>query len=735
MARWRIVALALATLLWCALNLLWLQQRQWPPEQANAVVTVQGKVVGVPQWRGHQQRFVLAIDAAEARRHDPILPHRIEVSWYRPSDYLYPGEHWRFQLRLTPPHQRHNRGQILSGGHHLAQGIGALGQVMAPGERLGDHHGWRVRASLARTRQRLAEQLQASTVDLDHAALKRALLLADRSAVSSELRGLLQRTGTAHLLAISGLHVGMVAGLVGAWAAWFLAPLAPLGLAWHRRRVGILAGLGAALVYAALAGWTLPTVRAAIMLACFVATWSLRHHLAPGRAWWVALVLVLWVDPMAPWQIGFWLSFLAVAALIWSFAWRTHHSRWPQPWHGLLSLMHAQAVMMVALLPLNLIFFGQWVPVAMIANLIAIPLVGALVLPALLLAGALLWLDWLPLAGLAQWALMVTGWGLQGLLWVLAQLDAWRYGYHAATINRADITLASAVLAMIGAAWLLAPRAWPARPLGLLMWVPALWPLWAAPSLPSAALHLRLLDVGDGQALVIRTPSMLLWVDAGPGDGAGRDRLGRLLTQGDGWGHTPSDHRIIVTQRNRRFSGGLATLRQQWPDAPVYTPHPTEPGEQPCYAGHAFSADGWRFRFLHPSTGLPDLGSNSGCVLDIQGPGGRVLLMSAVDRAVEQRLMLEHVDLNTDVLVLSDGGHRRGNSLEFLQATAPDWALISVPAFDRRDRPHAEVIKHLTRLHIPWLSTAQCGAIDVRFDPIEGIGVETVRASARTGCP
>lgn len=735
MLRWRVVAVALATLLWCALNVHWAQQRQWPAEQANAVVTVQGQVVGVPQWRGHQQRFVLAIDAVEARRHDPPLPHRIEVSWYRPSDYLQPGEHWRFQLRLTPPHQRHNRGQAMSGRYHLAQRIGALGQVVGSGERLGEHRRWQAQASLARARQRLAEQLQASTADLDHAALKRALLLADRSAVSMELRGLLQRTGTAHLLAISGLHVGMVAGLVGALAAWLFAPLAPLGLAWQRRRIGILGGLSAALLYAGLAGWTLPTVRAAIMLACFVAAWSLRHRLAPGRAWWLALVLVLWVDPMAPWQMGFWLSFLAVAALIWSFAWRTHHARWSQPWRGLFSLMHAQAVMMVALLPLNLIFFGQWVPVAMIANLIAIPLVGMLVLPALLLAGALLWLDWLPLMGLAGLALEMTGLGLQGLLWILVQLDAWRFGYHAATINRADITLASAVLAMIGAGWLLAPRGWPARPLGLLMWVPALWPLWDTPTLPSAALHLRLLDVGDGQAMVVRTPSMLLWVDTGPGDGAGRDRLGALLNQGDGWGHTPSDHRLITTQRNLRFSGGLATLRHHWPDAPVYAPHPSEPGERACYTGHTFSADGWRFQFLHPSTGLPDLGANSGCVLDMQGPGGRVLVMSAVDRAVEQRLMLEHADLRTDVLVLSDGGHRRGNSSAFLQATAPDWALISVPAFDRRDRPHAEVIHHLTEQGTPWLSTAQCGAIDVRLDPIEGVTVGTVRASARTGCP
>jgi len=488
-------------------------------------------------------------------------------------------------------------------------------------------------------------------------------------------------------------------------------------------------------LYAGLAGWTLPTVRAVIMLACFVAAWLLLRHLRPGSAWCVAVLIVLWADPLAPWQIGFWLSFLAVAALIWAFAWRTHRSVRAQPWRGISSLLQAQLIMMVALLPLNLIVFGQWVPVAMLANLIAIPLVGVLILPSLLLAGGLLSINWPPLMAVAEWALVVSGWGLHGLLAILSQLDQWPHGHHAATVNRSVITGLSALLAMVGAAWLLAPRGWPARPLGLLMWVPLLWPLWSAPTLPTGALHLRMLDVGDGQALVIRTASMLLWVDSGPGDGQGRDRLGRLLTQGDGWGSVPEHHKIIVSHRNRRFSGGLASLRQQWPAAPVYTPHPSEPGEQACRAGQAFSADGWRFRFLHPSVGLPDLGANSACVLDIDGPGGRVLVMAGVDAAVEQRLMLEQDQLAADVLVLSDGGHRRGSSRAFLTATAPQWALISVPAFDRRDRPHPEVIERLTRQQIDWLSTADCGAIDVVLDPLQGIEVSTVRASPRTGCP
>ena len=696
---------------------------------------MQGQVLGVPQWRGHQQRFVLAVERDALGRHDITVPRRIEVSWYRPSDYLQPGERWRFQLRLTPPHGRHNRGQFAAESYYLGQRIDALGQVVGRPEPLTERHRVPQWAHIGVQRQRLAEQLQASTTNLDHAALQRALLLADRGAVSAELRGVLQRTGTAHLLAISGLHVGMVAGMVGTLAAVMLAPLSLSGLIWQRRRLGVVVGMAAAVLYAGLAGWTLPTVRAVIMLACFVAAWLLRRHMRPGQAWWVAVLMVLWVDPLAPWQIGFWLSFLAVAALIWSLAWRTHRSVRAQPWRGLIGLLQAQLIMTVALLPLNLIVFGQWVPVAMVANLIAIPLVGMLVLPPLLLAGGVLWLNWPPAMALAEWALAVTGWGLQALLAVLTHLDQWPHGHHSTTVNRTTISGVSALLAMVGSAWLLAPRGWPARPLGLLLWVPLLWPVWSAPALPAGALHLRMLDVGDGQALVIRTASMLLWIDSGPGDGQGRDRLGPLLTQGDGWGSVPDQHKIIATHRNRRFSGGLASLRQQWPSALVYTPHPSGPGEQACYAGYEFSADGWRFRFLHPSVGLPDLGANSACVLDIEGPGGRVLVMAGVDAAVEQRLMLQEEALDVDVLVLSDGGHRRGSSLAFLAATAPQWALISVPAFDRRHRPHPEVIERLGQQQIAWLSTAECGAIDVLFDPAQGIEVGTVRATARNGCP
>ena len=717
-------ALVLATLAWCLWHISAAKARQWPPQQANAVVLVQGQVQGVPQWRGHQQRFVLLID----RSADPSLPRQVEVTWYRPQAYLQPGERWQFSLRLTPPHGRHNFGHTRLESLYWVRRIDALGQVVGQAtllQRAGRS------GAMDRLRQRMAEQVQASQADLDHAALQRALLLADRSSLSHALRGLLQRTGTAHLLAISGLHVGMVAGLVGGLMGWLMAPLCLWSPQLTRQRMSLICGVLAAAVYAALAGWTLPTLRALIMVLCFALAWSLRRRLRPGQAWCLALMLVLWVDPLAPWQPGFWLSFLAVAALMWGFAWRTGAPVGPAPWRLVVGLVRAQWWVVWVMLPLNLVFFGQWAPVAMVANLIAIPVVGALVLPPLLLAAALMAIQAMPTAVGALLGLSSVG--LRVLLSALQALDQWPHGHHAWALDSLPpwwITL----LAVAGAFWALGPRAWPARALGLFCLWPLLWWVLHSPSWPGGALHLRLLDVGRGQAILIRTETLNVWVDSGPGDGEGNDRIRALLDQAEPRDRVASQHVLVRSVRNARLDGGLASLQGRWPEATVYTPFP-QAGEHACHAGTGFAADGWQFEFLHPSAALPDLGHNSSCVLWIHGPMGRVLIMGMVDQAVEQRLLMQHPDLEVDVLVLADGGHPRSSSMDFVAATQPRWALASYAAYDRRGRPDPAVSQRLSRYGAQLVGTGQCGAIDVWFDPDAGMTVRSARQGQPLGCP
>jgi len=681
--------------------------QSWPENRTGETLTVTGTVIGLPERDGERLRFVLAPD----RRKDDGLPNRIQVNWFRPLEYLRPGERWEMRLRLDPPTGRLNPGGFDLQRHWLANGIGATAIVQGEATRIGVG-GWL--SVIDRHRQYLAERLQSETIDLNHAALMRALALADRTALESDLRELLQRTGTAHLLAISGLHIGMVAALAGLIGGWLLSPLLLLHASLDRRRLALLSGLLAGFVYAWLAGFTLPTVRALIMLSVAAAALGVRRGIAPGHALVLALVTVLVIDPLAPLSIGFWLSFSAVAVLIWAFAWRTGQGS--PGWFR--SLLIAQLAIAVGMLPLNVGVFQQWIPGAVFANLAAIPLVGLWVLPGLLMA-LLMWTLSLP----ADWLIAMTEFGLQVLLSLLGWVDAQPWGHR--TMPAA--TTPAILLAMLGALWLIAPPGWPARWLGVLLLLPLLFP--DQPSREPSGLYLTVFDVGDGQAILVESAGRRMLLGAGPGDGDGGDAIRRLLSGLDPRLPELSLDGLVVARSHRGHAGGL--------DTAVSLTHPlrvrTHPGldYRRCVAGERWSLGLYDLRFLHPSAALPDLGDNSSCVVLIEGPGGSVLFGGGIEAVVERRILLENPNLRSDVLVLSAGGHRRAASAAFLDQLSPNLAIASVGRHDRFGRPHAEVVDRLQERGIDLLETGRCGAIHLSLQSGKAAEVETERGVRR----
>ena len=679
---------------WFVLHAAWVMEHQWPEELAGERVIVTGKVSGIPESRGQSVRFELVPESRAEMR----LPRRIQVSWYRPLDYLQPGQRWQMELRLNPPRGRLNVAGFDFHRYLISHRIGALGTVVGQPVRL-DTGGWRGRVD--RQRQVLGEVLQAKANRAEAAALMRALSIADRGGMTAELSEKLRQTGTAHLLAISGLHVGMVAGLAGLLGGWLLAPLVLAGRVLDRRRLAIACALLAALAYAMLAGFTLPTQRALIMLTVAGGAFLWRRAIQPGHALLLALVVILLVDPLSPLATGFWLSFAAVAVLVWAFAWRAGSESVRFGWAS--SLIRAQLIIAVGMLPLNVGIFQQLIPVALAANLVAIPLVGFWILPALLVSVGLILLG-LP----AGWMLSVTETGLVVLLDLLGTLHAMDFG-HRLHVGGGFWAM---VFAMTGALWLLAPRGWPARWLGLFLLVPLLWPQ-QDPVRPGE-LDIHMLDMGNGLAVLIDDGESLTLYDTGPGDGEGGDALGRTLPGLMAARGVTGLDRVVVSHGHRDHAGGVGSVQELVDEQALYSSI-AEMGRR-CTTGVQWESGGYRYRFLHPSPGLPYLNGNSSCVLKVSGPGGTLLLTGGIDASVEQRLVRENPGLELDVLVVSASGHRRASSAAFLDQTRPQLALISVVAFDRFSRPHEEVLNRLDE-NVQSLTTAACGAVTVRLKP------------------
>jgi competence protein ComEC len=702
---------------WTLLHASWAMGSDWPETRAGEEIEVSGRIVGLPELHDQSMRFVLNTD----RHGDSDLPRRIRVSWFRPADYLEPGQRWRMTLRLQPPHGRLNPSSFDYRRYLLANRIGALGTVADSAQPLS---GSGLTGVVHRLRLYLAEVLQAEIVDLDAAALARALAIADRSGMNQGLSERLRHTGTAHLLAISGLHIGMVASLAGWVCGWLLAPLMLLSSSLDRRRLAVTGAVVAAAGYALLAGFTLPTQRALVMLAVAGGALAMRRGIQPGNALLMALVAVLVLDPLAPLASGFWLSFAAVGVLIWAFAWRPASGRGARAWVG--GLLRAQLIIAVGMLPLNVGLFQQLIPIAPVANLIAIPMVGLWILPGLLTGVGLILLG-LP----ANAVLGATEFGLTSLLAVLEWLHELEFGH--VVVSGADSWWALAI-ASFGALWLLAPPGWPLRWLGALALLPLLWPKLDRPA--SGELRLDLLDVGSGLAIVVGTAEETLVYDTGPGDGEGGDVLGRLLP-GVLDGRRPD--RTIISHGHRAHAGGVGSLADEWDPGLVYSS--VSGLGRPCTSGQRWDSGGYTFRILHPSSGLPYLEGNSSCVLHIEGPGGSILLPGGIDATVEERLLLTNPDLRAQALVVSASGHRRASSEAFIDQLRPELAMISAARFDRFGRPHGEVIKVLEAADVDWTSTGQCGAITLRLVPGRSPAISSRGGKSRRfwhyrpGCP
>ncbi|NKI35485.1 DNA internalization-related competence protein ComEC/Rec2 [Wenzhouxiangella sp. XN79A] len=665
---------------------------RWPAERAGEVVTFDARVIGLPERRGERTRLVVSPRSPGL----PGLPSTIELDWFRPDGWPRPGETWRLRARLMPPTGLRNPGGWDRERSLFAARIGAVGRIQSAERRSPGGAG----AALGRLRQDLGDWLQANVDDLQAAALLRALVVGDRSGIDPELNERLRATGTAHLLAISGLHVSLVAGfgalLGGLLASW-------RALRWigpDRRRHALVVGLAAAALYAALTGFALPAQRALLMLTVGLGAVLLRRAIGPGRALLVALGAVLLFDPLAPLAVGFWLSFAAVAVLVWCFAGRP-----PGGGRGALGLIRAQLVLAVGMLPLNLGVFRQLAPSALPANLVAIPLVTFLVLPFGLLAAAGFALGLPgPLPGLLAG---MAGQGLSALVVVLEWAAA-----RAPAVQRlgaADWT--EMLLAGIGALWLLAPRGWPARPLGLVLLIPL---LSATPErLPAGAFDVHVLDVGDGQAVLVRTRTSSLLYGTGSGDGAASSRIPGTVGPALRTLGVRAPDRVVVPGAARGQSGGLAVARARWPEAAFIGRHPQL--DRACRAGQGWTIDGVRFSVLHPGPALPELGGDDDCVLLIASAAGRVLLSGRVSARVLRRIGDEYGPLT--MLVVPRQGHRDSLDLAWLSAVRPTHAVVSVDAVNRWGLPHTEWSDALEAVGGRFWSTAECGALALTLVP------------------
>lgn len=696
LVRWRarLACVALLGFAWTAWHAAGSLALRLPNDLEGRDLAMLVEVADLPRLAPDAVRFDAAILAARDGDLAVPLEGHVRLAWYGAARALVPGQRLELVVRLRRP-----RGVVNPGGfdferYAIERRYAATGYVregrlagVVEGNAVG-----RVRAGFSRA---LRERYPGSD-----GALLAALAVGDQSALGERDWDVVRATGTAHLVAISGMHVGLVA-VFGAWLARLVFLAWPrLGLVVARRRIEAAVALASACGYGLLAGMSLPVQRTLLMIAVVALAVVARRHVAPAHGLALALVALLAFDPLAALNAGFWLSLVGVAFLLFALGGRA------EP--GLaLGWTRAQWAMSLGLLPLTVWFFQQSSLAGPLANLVAVPWISFVVVPILLVALAA-WcvapFAFAPVAAVAAWAIAT-------IRVLLEWLASWRW----AEVHLPEPSLAAALLAALGAAIVLLPRAVPGRALGAVLVLPLALPPLDRPR--HGQFDVRVLDVGQGLSVLVTTSDHALLYDAGPRFRSGFDMGDAAVVPAlHALGHGTLD-RLVVSHGDVDHAGGAERVAAELAPRRI---DDARSGTR-CAAGERWTWDGVEFAFLHPGQDFPDLGNDSSCVLRISTGRHAALLPGDNSALVEERLLRERAPLAATLLVSPHHGSRSSSSDAFVAAVAPAVVVHSTGHRNRFGHPAAPVDARFREHGAVQLDTARHGAVHARLDPRDGL--------------
>jgi len=694
-----------------------------PEQLIKQDVLVKGTILSIPRNGRHSQRFQFDILELEYQGRAHSYAGRVILNCYAPCPSFKAGETWRLKLRLKPAHGSLNPGGFNYSKWLFSQSIRATGYVREPSSAVQLQS---ASASSRITRLRADIQKFIASQAFRHGGIIAALAVGLRDNIDQNQWQVFRRTGTAHLIAISGLHIGMVAAI-----AYFLGSLAWRHSLLRRSQipaqsVARLTAILAAVAYAALAGFALPTLRALLMLVAYFVLISLRRN--PGTRFGLGLVLmlVLIFDPLAALGASLWLSFGAVAAIAIASsspirreadpdsssdqtAARTQKmQRWFSHW------WHAQWAVFIGLLPISLVFFQQLSLVSLLANFIAIPVVAMLVVPIVLLA-LLLWLSGMAPTAITLFTLADS---LLSVLWLLLEglsgmpLAIWISGAPPAW---------ALLLSLLAAGLMLKTDLGKIRYLAVLGLLPLFLQLperW-----PGGRFVVQILDVGQGLSVVVQTAGHTLLYDAGARYDTGFDSGSAVIIPFLRQWHIRDLDVAVISHDNLDHYGGMEATLEEIPATKRYSAAGFYTGSTPCQRGQNWIWNGVQFAFLNPPSPSGKADNNASCVLKISSRYGSILLPGDIERATEQLLIAKERTAirNIDVLISPHHGSKTSSTEEFIKALNPRLVVVSAGYLNRFNHPSPKVVTRYKKYGSEMLNTTNNGWIRLNF---EDAGIE-----------
>lgn len=568
-------------------------------------------------------------------------------------------------------------------------------------------------------REKIRDRMGRVLQDKEYGGVLRALAIGDESGIKQEDWQVFLKTGTNHLMSISGLHITMLAGLAFSMTQLLWRRSEWLTIKLPARKAATLVGAIIALAYSLIAGFSIPTQRTLYMLSVFAVALWIGRHIAISRVLAYALLIVVILDPWAVLAPGFWLSFGAVAVIAYAL-----NGRLRQP-HWLRAAITTQWAVSLGLMPLLLIMFQQVSIISPLANALAIPAISLIVVP-LTLLGAMLPIDWILLT--AYHAIHLC---MMALEWMAdSSFSVWQ---------QQAPPFWTLPLAVLGVLWVLLPRGIPLRWLGLIAILPMF--LVQNHTLPFGAMRVVVLDVGQGLAVAVTTQQHALLYDTGPRYSSQNDSGRRIILpylRADGIRQLDA---LVVSHDDNDHSGGIASILSQIPVQRVLSSLPKDSSVYKqsnhvhCVVGQSWQWDGVKFEMISPmaesyqKSNIKD--NDRSCVLRITSQFGRVLIPGDIERGVENALLQSEYALKSDVLIAPHHGSKTSSTRAFVEEVNPSAVVFTVGYLNRFHHPHPSVIKRYEVVGSKMYRSDQDGAVIIDFASESGIEITRWRQQAK----
>lgn len=711
----------LAGFLWATFVAHSLLSNKIAQELEGKDIVVTGVVSSIPEKFARRTRFELTLNSVSYKNKKYSAPKKIKLTWYGKAPKIIPDDRWQLVVRLKKPFSYQNPGGFDYEAWMFQKEIDAKGYV---------------RNSNLNKRQQSAQSLFSFTraryllkrkiLDINkspYRAIILALLIGDKSELTDSQWRIFRKTGTSHLIAISGLHIGLIAGMVFFISRWL----------WGFYRNGVeiipspkiaaILAIISAVMYSAMAGFSLPTQRALIMLSVIMISILFDVRAQSWNTLAIALFLVLVISPFAVMNPGFWLSYFAVGIIMY-FS-KTSRKKTNKLTTTLYNWSLIQLVIGIGLIPFVLLFFSESSIISPIANFIVVPVFSFIIVPVVFIAGCLLFI-W-PFMSEILFTIIVF---ILDKVWIfLEYLSA--IGYSTFQINY--LTIPAFLFSCLGIILLFLPKKFPGKSLAPIFFLPLVFPEFEAPEFGTA--KISLLDVGQGLSVVIQTQHHSLVYDTGPKYSKSFNTgktvvIPFLKSQG-----ISEIDKIIISHGDNDHIGGIKSIVDSMAVKSILSSVPNKVkskiklkskliSSKYCNSNKHWSWDGIYFKIIHPHPLSELKKNNASCVLRISTGDTNheksILLTGDIEAKAEQEILNNHeLNISATILIAPHHGSKTSSTWSFINKIKPDYVLYATGYRNRYHFPADTVSKRYQKLDVLEYSTSNYGTITFRLNAVK----------------